>query len=127
MDSGLQPSAAESRGSAVSDIASNALRYWELRRFLYNLVMALVVAAFFLEFRWIPSIMGFIAIFGAAIGANVLYSIVYPIEIFVQPSDFRALWLKFRWVLFALGTILAACLAYYSMVILVINPEIVLP
>ncbi|MEM0896370.1 MAG: hypothetical protein AAGJ79_05740 [Verrucomicrobiota bacterium] len=108
---------------STSEIASDALRYWEPRRIGYNLAMLIVVAAFYLGSIekggiWVPSLLGFISVFGAAVAANVLYSIVYPIEAFVQRSDLRQVWLGIRWVMYSIGTLLAVGLTYYCMVIL---------
>ncbi len=104
----LQP--AELRG-----ILDDAIRYWELRRIPYNLLLAAVVAVWAVAtwphlreaLVW-PAILSFVVL--AAL-ANVLYSAAYCADVFVQYSSFRDLWRRRRWILWLAGTLLAVVLA----------------
>ena len=96
---------------------TDALRYWEPRRIVYNLVLALTT----LMTAWADlgsetfsfTVPAAIILFLLAAVANVLYSIAYPVDVFIQASEFREVWLKFRWLLFFCGLAIgmaAACL-----------------
>jgi hypothetical protein len=101
----------------LREIASNALRYWEWRRLVYNAALFSVVAAHFLaglpdsahqiEFN------ALLVSFLLAVFANVLYSVAYPVDVFVQLSALRLLWLRLRWVLFLIGTATAAIFTHF--------------
>lgn len=96
-------------------ILDDALRFWELRRIPYNVVLVSVVAAWAAalwhhyqpEFIWPALLMLFVM---AAL-ANVLYSAAYCLDVFIQFSSFRDLWRRYRWMLWVAGTILAIALA----------------
>lgn len=96
-------------------ILDDAIRYWELRRIPYNLILAAVVVVWLVANRshlneallW-PAIL---ALFVMAALANVLYSVAYCLDIFVQYSSFRDLWRRRRWMLWLAGMLLAVALA----------------
>lgn len=96
-------------------ILDDAIRYWELRRVPYNLILAAVVIVWVVANRaqvheallW-PAIL---ALFVMAALANVLYSVAYCLDVFVQYSSFRDLWRRRRWMLWLAGTLLAVALA----------------
>lgn len=90
---------------------TDAIKYWEPRRVVYNLVLALIVVYYALpvvlrerEFPWITGALG---LFVLAVIANILYCAAYPVDIFVQMSDFKDVWVKFRWLLFVTGLAVA--------------------
>ena len=104
------------------EIATDALRYWEKRRLAYNagLLVTYVVTHFALSGGKVNSdgVSGGLKLFYWFAGlsvlaalANLCYTIVYPIDLFVQASDYRASWRRRRWMLFLLGMLFAACLA----------------
>ena len=96
---------------------SEALRYWEPRRILYNFVLALVVAAVFganlpasrdsLSFDTAQGL------FVLAVLANIAYCGAHVVDIVLQLSTYRARWLRARWVLLAIGIAFAAVLANF--------------
>lgn len=98
-------------------ILDDAIRYWELRRIPYNLILAAVVIAWLVANRanlheallW-PAIL---ALFVMAALANVLYSVAYCLDVFVQYSSFRDLWRRRRWMLWLGGVFLAVALANF--------------
>jgi hypothetical protein len=83
-------------GLWLATARSDAIRYWEVRRIVYNLILAAVVAVWVVAtwphlretFVW-PAILSFVVL--AAL-ANVLYSAAYCADVFVQYSSFRDLW-----------------------------------
>lgn len=96
-------------------ILDDAIGYWELRRIPYNLILAGVVIVWLVANRahlheallW-PAIL---ALFVMAALANVLYSVAYCLDVFVQYSSFRDLWRRRRWMLWLAGMLLAVALA----------------
>src|SRR2546428_672178 len=98
-------------------LVADALRYWELRRLVYNFVLGVVVVAH-LASAW-PASMSFLKVenllglFILAVLANVAYCAAYVADLFVQLSGLRAAWLRWRWLLLALGTAFAAVLTHF--------------
>lgn len=98
-------------------ILDDALRFWELRRIPYNLVLAVVVLAwtailwsrFRAPFLW-PALL---VLFIMAALANVLYSAVYCADVLIQYSSFRDLWRRYRWIVWVAGVMLAVALANF--------------
>lgn len=101
----------------VRDTVSNAIRYWERGRMLYNLILMLVVVLVFLV-QW-PlsgqrlSLDLLLQFFLLAVLANVAYCAAYPADLMAQFSSLRATWLRLRWVLFLIGTLFACTLAQF--------------
>jgi uncharacterized membrane protein YhaH (DUF805 family) len=98
----------------VRDAVSDAIRYWEPRRVVYNAVLTLVVLAYFVSAwpysRKAVSVEGILLLFVLAVLANVCYCAVYLTDVFVQVSRLREAWRKWRWILFVIGTAFAATL-----------------
>lgn len=96
----------------VRDVLSDAIRYWELRRLVYNVVLALIVLTYFVinwpQSRAAASFDGVLFLFVLAILANVCYCAAYLGDVFVQVSGLRDVWRRWRWVLFVVGTVFAA-------------------
>jgi hypothetical protein len=96
---------------------TDAIRYWEPLRLVYNGVLAAIVLIYF----WIGypaskttlSIDAVLFIILLAVLANVAYCAVYPVDIFVQASGFRETWRKYRWILFAIGLLFAGILTRF--------------
>lgn len=55
-----------------------------------------------------------LVLFVLAVLANVAYCTAYIPDLAIQHSAFRNTWLRRRWVLFLVGTLLAACMTYFS-------------
>jgi len=97
---------------AFRDMLTDALRYWERRRIGYNAVLAVVVMihlapawrAFVQSFQWVE----LLELFVLAVLANVCYSTAYLVDLTVQYSGLRSAWLRWRWVLWVIGTAFAA-------------------
>ena len=99
------------------DVFIDATRYWEWRRIGYNLVLTLIVVGW-VAFTW-PHFRGaftwrsLLAIFALAVLANVCYCAAYLVDVPVQYSPFRDTWRRRRWVLWLVGVIFAAIIAFY--------------
>ena len=99
------------------DYLSAAIRYWEPRRILYNLGLAVVVV-FHIVRGWPSSreslhFNGLLLLFALAVLANVAYCAAYVVDIVVQMSGFRDSWLRLRWILFAIGLAFAGTLTHF--------------
>lgn len=104
----------------LREAVSNAIKYWEPRRIVYNVLLAAVVTACFLYFSkgasWIKAMISFNGVLGLfllAVLANVAYCAAYPVDIFAQWSSYRDTWLRVRWLLFLLGLVFAAILTRF--------------
>ncbi len=102
-------------GVRVRDAVSDAIRYWEPRRIAYNVVLRLVVLAYF-AINWPhsgakTSFEVILFVFVLAVLANVCYCAAYLGDVFVQISGLREVWQRWRWVLFVIGTLFAGIIA----------------
>jgi hypothetical protein len=101
----------------VREAFTDAIRFWELRRIIYNFVLAAVVIVYFVVgYPKSESMLSFdmaLGIFLLAVVANVAYCAAYLADIFVQVSGFREIWLRSRWVVFVLGTTFAAVITRF--------------
>jgi hypothetical protein len=80
---------------------TDAIRYWDPRRILYNVVLAaIVLTCFCLNYpasrEGLLSVNGALFIFILAVLANVAYCSAYVADIFAQLSGFRLVWVKYR-------------------------------
>ncbi|PYR24454.1 MAG: hypothetical protein DMF98_15330 [Acidobacteria bacterium] len=103
--------------SLVHELTTDALRYWELRRILYNLLLAAIVVAHFVAAwpgsRTTGTFDGVLGLFLLTVLANVAYSVVYIADVFIQFSGFRASRLVWRRILMLIGFVFAAILTHF--------------
>jgi hypothetical protein len=103
--------------AALREWVTDAIRYWEPRRIIYNLVLTGVVLACFVV--GLPLSKGMIGLnftlvlFLMAVLANVAYCAAYVVDLFAQISGFRELWKKYRWLLFLVGMIFASIITRF--------------
>jgi hypothetical protein len=103
--------------ATIREWATDAIRYWEPRRILYNLVLAAIVLTYFA--MGLPATKGLLTVnfvlllFLLAVLANVAYCAAYAVDIFAQISGFRELWQRVRWVLFAIGVAFAGVITRF--------------
>ena len=96
---------------------SDALRYWEPRRIVYNVALGLVVMVGFLVN--LPSSRSSLnfdllqGLFVLAVLANIAYCAAHIVDIVLQISAYRAVWLRVRWILLSIGIAFAAVLANF--------------
>ena len=114
---GAAPARGGSGWDRFGELASDALRYWEPRRAIYNAVLLLVVAVEFFV-RWPASKTALksdtiLVCFFLAVLANVAYCAVYAVDLFVQFSGLRASWGRIRWVVLLVGTAFAATITHF--------------
>ena len=102
---------------AARDALSDAIRYWEPRRILYNAALLLVVATTYWAnlpaSRAVVSAESLLVLFVLAVLANVAYCAAYIVDVVAQISAFRSTWLRVRWMLLGLGVLFASALTYF--------------
>lgn len=96
---------------------TSALRFWEPARLVYNLVLVAVVIAWLgASVVLAPRAGPILTLVVCAAAANLLYCLAYPVDLFVQASDFRQGWRRLgRPLLFLAGTLLAVALALLAL------------
>ena len=98
----------------VKSYVTNAISYWEMRRIVYNAVLAVIVIGYFVAH--LPASLELItpdaifALFILAVLANIAYCAAYLADIGAQISAFRDVWLRLRWILFLIGLAFASIL-----------------
>src|SRR5262249_7954530 len=96
---------------------TDALRYWEPRRVVYNLVLTAVVLGHLVSAwpasRSALSLDGVLRVFILAVLANVAFSMVYIADLFIQLSGFRDSRHVWRWWLLFVGFAFAAVLVHF--------------
>ncbi|MFI5143363.1 MAG: hypothetical protein ACHQQS_15205 [Thermoanaerobaculales bacterium] len=114
---GGSPDSADASGATVREIMRDAVRFWEPRRVAYNLVLLVVVLVWLIvtwpHFRAALTFESLLALVVLALGANACYCVAYTAEIVMQRSLFRAGWRRRRFILWLVGTLLAAGCAWY--------------
>ena len=101
----------------LREYATDAIKFWERARILYNLVLAAIVVGYFVAgypfSKGTLSFNSLLGLFLLAVIANVAYCAAYIVDIFAQLSGFRELWQRSRWLLFSIGTIFAAIITRF--------------
>jgi hypothetical protein len=101
---------------AIATVA-DALRYWEPKRAIYNLVLAVVVIADTFSQWSVASVKlstnTVLGLFVLAVLANVCYCAVYVVDLFVQFSGLRAAWARGRVAVLIIGTAFAAVITHF--------------
>ena len=115
---------ATTKRASLRDMATDAMRYWEPRRLIYNAALAVVVIGYFFA-SWPASQRVFtfdsiLFLFILAVLANGCYCAAYIPDLFAQFTGFRLLWLRWRGLLLAVGIMFAAiitrffCIAFFA-------------
>jgi hypothetical protein len=103
--------------ASLHEMVTDAIRYWEPRRLIYNAVLALIVIGYFCgslpKSRATLSFDGFLFVVILAVLANLCYCAAYIADIFAQFSGFRIVWLRWRWLLRALGITFAGIITRF--------------
>jgi hypothetical protein len=102
---------------SIREYFTDAIRFWEPRRVVYNLVLAAIVITYFaMGYPVSKSVINLdfaLGLFILAVIANIAYCAAYLADVFVQASGFREIWQRSRWILFALGTTFAAVITRF--------------
>ncbi|MGO8796311.1 MAG: hypothetical protein ACLQLC_15935 [Candidatus Sulfotelmatobacter sp.] len=93
-----------------------AARFWERYRIFYNVVLVTVtwfwLACSWPHFRAALTLAELAKVLALALIGNVLYSAAYIAEPLIQQAS-QAWQRRFRWILWAVGTLIAAAAASY--------------
>ena len=94
-----------------------AIRYWEPRRLVYNLVLAAIVITYFgLGYPASKSTVSLdfvLLLFLLAVLANIAYCAAYLIDLFASSSGYREQWRNLRWLIFTIGLLCAAIITRF--------------
>ena len=86
--------------ATIREWATDAIRYWEPRRVVYNAVLAAIVITYFAiglpSSKQLLNLNFVLFLFLLAVLANVCYCAAYLVDIFAQTSGFRELWQRYR-------------------------------
>jgi len=103
--------------ATLRERTTDAIRYWEPRRILYNLGLAAIVLAYFViglpGAKRTVTLDFIFLLFLLAVLANVGYCAAYVVDIFAQTSGFRDVWQRYRLILFLLGTTFAGIITRF--------------
>jgi hypothetical protein len=98
-------------------LLADAIRFWETRRLLYNLVLFAVAIAWLLatwpHFRPAFTLSSLLPLTVLALLANACYCAAYIVDIPMQHSSFSTVWRRRRWGLWLMGTLFAIVLTNY--------------
>jgi hypothetical protein len=96
---------------------TGAIRYWEPRRVVYNVVLAAIVLVYFgINYpatKSLISIDSVLFLFLLVVLANVAYCAAYLVDIFVSASSYRDQWQKRRWIIFVIGLLFAGIITRF--------------
>ncbi len=96
---------------------AEAMRFWEPRRVVYNLVLAAVAVVWLVatwpHFRPALTLPSLVILSVLALLANVCYCAAYLVDIPMQRWVLGTGWVNRRWGLWLLGTILAVVMENY--------------
>ena len=96
---------------------ARAMKFWEPRRLLYNVLLAAVVAGWVVgtwpHFRLALTAYAGLQLAVLALIANVLYSAAYFVEIVLQLPGLPPAWSHLRSTIWVLGTVLAILVENY--------------
>jgi len=116
------PSPAPPQPPLVSSRAplADAIRFWELRRIPYNLVLSTVVVAWLVvtwpHFRPALTFSSLLLLVILALLANACYCAAYLVDLPMQHSALCAVWRRWRWALWLVGTLFAVLFENYWIV-----------
>jgi hypothetical protein len=101
----------------LRSLLADSLRYWELRRLLYNFVLLVVVAAWVAttwpHFRPMIDVHSLLLLAILALLANACYCAAYVADLPMLYSAIAERWRRRRWALWLAGMLLAILLANY--------------
>lgn len=94
----------------IRQIVDDTLKFWERGRLIYNGVLIIPIAI--MAFVFIDlSLKDTLLVTYYVMVSNLLYCTAYPIDLLLQHSSWRSTWLRFRWILWLIGSTLALLLA----------------
>ena len=118
------PTQSQGLGKSPSEplrrLLADAIRFWEPRRLVYNLVLATVVVVWLVaswpHFRPVFTLHSLLLLSILALLANACYCAAYLLDIPMQSLSVGAALRRQRWGLWVIGTLFAVLLANYWIV-----------
>ena len=111
------PPAGEPRPGRLREILADAIRFWEPRRIVYNLVLTAVVVGWLVatwpHFREALTLQSLLLLFILGGLANLCYTAANLVDVPMQVSSFRAAWRLGRSGLWVAGMVFAIVFANY--------------
>src|SRR5260370_28203168 len=99
---------------------SDAMRFWEPRRLVYNALLSVIVLFYFFKAypasKAILTLDSILGLFLLVVLANIAYCAAYLADVFAQWSSYRDLWRRFLWILFAVGMLFAGILTRFIVI-----------
>jgi hypothetical protein len=103
--------------SDLREYLTDAIRFWEPWRVVYNLALAAIVIVYFAlsypQSKAAITVDFCLGLFLLAVIANVAYCAAYIVDIFAQASGFREIWRRARKLLFLVGTLFAGIITRF--------------
>jgi len=107
----------ESSSGLFRSLLTDAIRFWELRRLVYNFVLTTVAVVWLLatwpHFRPALTLPSLLALVVLALLANVCYCAAYLLDIPMQLSPLCPVWRRRRWGFWLMGTLFAIVVENY--------------
>jgi hypothetical protein len=107
----------ESTAGPSRTLFTDSIRFWELRRIPYNLLLTAVVVGWIVKtwphFRAVMTLHSLLLLSILALLANLCYCAAYLVDIPMQYSPLVILWRRRRWVLWLVGTLFALLFEFY--------------
>jgi hypothetical protein len=107
----------DSPAGPVRKPLADAIRFWELRRILYNLVLTAFALAWLVvtwpHFRPALKLIPMLQFIVLGLLANVCYCAAYLVDIPMQSSALSTVWRRQRWALWLVGMLFAILLENY--------------
>jgi hypothetical protein len=105
----------------MREALTDAIKYWEPRRIIYNVVLAAIVLTYFVlnypaSKAMLLSVDGVLFVLILAVLADIAYCATYAADIFAQLSGFRFVWLKYRWILLVIGVLFAGTITRFFVI-----------
>jgi hypothetical protein len=105
------------QSNSPRDSLQNAAHFWEPRRIVFNLVLALIVIGWLVltwpHFRPAFTLDNLFRLLGLAGLANIFYSVAYVIDLPLQFTSIRNVWQRRRWILWTIGMLFAILITFY--------------
>ena len=103
--------------TSIRDILTDAIRYWERLRILYNAVLAAIFMIVFVsDWPFSKSVLSLDllqTVFVLAVLANIAYCAAYVVDLAAQYSAFREQWKRYRVILFIIGVTFAGIITRF--------------
>jgi len=110
----------ETPSGSFRELLTDAIRFWEPRRLIYNFVLSAIVVAWIVltwpHFRVALTWSSLLILTCLGLIANACYCAAYLVDIPMQRTSLRTSWQRKRWGLWSFGMLFAIVLTNYWIV-----------